>query len=90
VLVHDVPLLVELGMQDAYDLVVVVDAPDEVRLARLVARGLSEADARARMASQATRKQRLAVADIILDNSGDLDDLSRQVDSVWPTVAGLH
>lgn len=90
VLVHDVPLLVELGMQDAYDLVVVVDAPDEVRLARLVARGLPEADARARMASQATRDQRLAVADVVLDNSGDLRQLSRQVDSVWPTVAGLR
>ncbi len=90
VLVHDVPLLVELGMQDAYDLVVVVDAPDEVRLARLVARGIPQADARARMASQATRAQRLAVADIVLDNGGDLDHLSRQVRSAWPTVAGLR
>jgi dephospho-CoA kinase len=88
VLVHDVPLLVELGMQDAYDLVVVVDAPDEVRVERLVTRGLSEQDARARIAAQASRAQRLAAADIVLDNSGDLDDLRRQVTQAWRTITG--
>ena len=88
VLVHDVPLLVELGMQDAYDLVVVVDAPDGVRVRRLMARGLPEADARSRIAAQAPREQRLQVADIVIDNSGDLDFLSRQVHSAWPQVAG--
>lgn len=87
VLIHDVPLLVELGMQDAYDLVVIVDCPDEVRVQRLVARGLDEADARARIAAQATREQRLAVADIVIDNSGDLTSLTAQVRSAWPTVS---
>lgn len=87
VLIHDVPLLVELGMQDAYDLVVVVDAPDELRVRRLVQRGLPEADARARIAAQAPRDQRLAAADIVIDNSGDLDSLREQVRSAWPEVA---
>jgi dephospho-CoA kinase len=89
ILVHDVPLLVELNMQKAYDLVVVVDAPDEVRVARLIDRGHSPADARARISAQAPREQRLAAADIVIDNSGDLESLSRQVDSVWSRIAGL-
>lgn len=88
VLIHDVPLLVELGMQAAYDLVVVVDAPDEVRLRRLVDRGLTEADARSRIAAQAPREQRLAVADIVIDNSGDLNSLRRQVVQSWPRISG--
>lgn len=70
VVVHDIPLLVETG-RDGYDLVVVVDAPDDVREARLVAdRRMSPADAQARMAQQATRQQRLAAADVVIDNSG--------------------
>lgn len=88
VLIHDVPLLVELGMQAAYDLVVVVDAPDEVRLRRLVDRGLTEADAQSRIAAQAPREQRLAVADIVIDNSGDLNSLRRQVVQSWPRISG--
>lgn len=88
VLIHDVPLLVELNMQGGYDLVVVVDAPDDLRIGRLVQRGHSPEDARARIAAQASREQRLAAADIVIDNSGDLDDLSRQVDLAWPAVSG--
>lgn len=88
VLVHDVPLLVELGMQGAYDLVVVVDAPDEVRVARLVERGLGEQDARARIAAQASREQRLAAADVVIDNSGTLEHLRAQVLSAWPRLSG--
>jgi dephospho-CoA kinase len=88
VLVHDVPLLVELGMQGAYDLVLVVDAPDELRVARLVERGLTADDARARIAAQATREQRLAAADVVIDNSGSLEDLTAQVESVWPRLSG--
>lgn len=88
VLIHDVPLLVELNMQSAYDLVVVVDAPDELRVKRLVDRGHTPEDARARIAAQAPRQQRLAVADILIDNAGDLEDLSRQVRSAWPAVSG--
>ncbi len=88
VLIHDVPLLAELGLQGAYDLVVVVDAPDERRVERLVARGLSEPDARARIAAQATRERRLAIADIIIDNSGDLESLRQQVRMAWPKIVG--
>lgn len=84
VVVHDVPLLVETGQQDRYDVVLVVDVPPEVQVERLVTlRGMDEAEARARIAAQAKREQRLAVADIVLDNSGTLDELARAVDDVW-------
>ena len=84
VVVHDSPLLVEQGLAAAYDVVVVVDCPDEVRLNRLVEqRGMSATDARARMAAQATRDERLAVADFVLDNSGSRADLDAQVDQLW-------
>jgi len=89
VMIHDVPLLAELGLQGAYELIVVVDAPEELRVQRLVARGLAETDARARIAAQATREQRLAVADIVIDNSGDLESLTRQVRSAWQLVCGV-
>ncbi|HRY10018.1 MAG: dephospho-CoA kinase [Actinobacteria bacterium] len=88
VVIHDVPLLAELGLQGAYDLVVVVDAPDDVRITRLIDRGLSESDARARIAAQAGREQRLAIADVVIDNSGDLVSLTQQVRTAWPRVAG--
>jgi len=90
VVVHDSPLLVEQGLQDAYDVVVVVDCPDDVRLDRLVRlRGMSEADARARMTAQATREARLAVADRVIDNSGSPADLTSAVDALWrELVAG--
>lgn len=84
VVVYDVPLLVENNLASAYDVVVVVDAPDDVRVSRLVrSRGMSEGDARARIAAQATREQRAAVADIVIDNSGSLEDLKREVDTLW-------
>lgn len=86
VIVHDVALLTELNMADAYDLVVVVDCPDDVRVRRLLGRGLTERDARARMAAQATREQRLAIADEVIDNSGSLAELEEQVDRVWDRV----
>lgn len=84
VVVHDVPLLVETGQQHSYDLVVVVDVPTEVQVDRLVRlRGMSEHEARSRVAAQATREQRLAVADVVIDNSGSLDDLASRVRRVW-------
>ncbi|AXI77018.1 dephospho-CoA kinase [Peterkaempfera bronchialis] len=84
VVVQDVPLLAENGLAALYDLVVVVDAPDEVRLDRLVRlRGMSEEEARARMAAQAGREERLAVADVVIDNSGPLAGLEPQVRAVW-------
>jgi dephospho-CoA kinase len=83
VVVHDVPLLVELGLMPAYDLVVVVDAPDEVRLARLEERGMPEEEARRRMAAQCARVDRLAAADVVLDNSNELHTLEPQVERLW-------
>lgn len=84
VVVHDVPLLVENGLAPAYDVVVVVIADRDVRIARLRdTRGMSEEQARARMAAQASDEQRRAVADVVLDNSGTLLELRRQVDVLW-------
>ncbi|MFF0295774.1 dephospho-CoA kinase [Kitasatospora sp. NPDC004615] len=84
IVVHDVPLLAENGLAPLYDLVVVIDVPDAERLRRLTAlRGMPEDEARARMAAQATREDRLAVADLVLDNSGDLDGLTTRVRELW-------
>jgi dephospho-CoA kinase len=84
VVVHDVPLLAENGLASLYDVVIVVDAPVEVQLDRLTRlRGMPAAQARARVDAQASREQRLAVADIVIDNSGSLADLDRQVDDLW-------
>ncbi len=83
VVVQDVPLLVEIGQAGSYDLVLVVQADLDTRVRRLVGRGLSEQDARARIAAQATDEQRRAVADVVLDNSGTPEHLVAQVDRFW-------
>ncbi|USQ87709.1 dephospho-CoA kinase [Streptomyces phaeoluteigriseus] len=84
VVVHDVPLLTENGLAPLYDLVVVVDADPATQLDRLVRlRGMTEEDARARMAAQATREQRRQIADIVVDNDVPLPDLERRVKDVW-------
>ncbi|MEV4557536.1 dephospho-CoA kinase [Kitasatospora sp. NPDC049285] len=84
IVVNDVPLLAENGLAPLYDLVVVVDVPDEQRLLRLVElRGMAEDEAKARMAAQATREDRLAVADVVLDNSGTLEQLTERVGRLW-------
>ena len=87
VVVHDVPLLAESRGRDGFDLVIVVDVPPELQVQRLASwRGMAPEQARARMAAQATRDQRLAVADIVIDNSGSLDDLDRRVAEVWASL----
>jgi dephospho-CoA kinase len=84
VVVQDIPLLVETGQADRFDLVVVVEAPAQLRAERLARdRGMSAEEARSRMAAQATDEQRRAVADVVLVNDGDLDQLRVQVDRVW-------
>ncbi|MFE9770127.1 dephospho-CoA kinase [Streptomyces sp. NPDC005931] len=89
VVVHDVPLLTENGLAPLYDLVIVVEAAPETRLYRLVRlRGMTEEDARARMAAQATREQRREIADIVIDNDVPLDALERRVKDVWAEL--LH
>jgi dephospho-CoA kinase len=84
IIVHDVPLITENNLADAYDLVVVVDVPPRIQLDRLVRlRGMSREQAQARIAAQAGRDQRLAVAGIVVDNSGSLAELDRQVGDLW-------
>jgi len=84
IVVHDVPLLAESRGKAGFDPVIVVDVPPELQLERLVRlRGMPAEQARARMAAQASREQRLAVADVVIDNSGSLEDLDRRVAEVW-------
>ena len=83
IVVHAVPLLAEGGRAGEFDLVIVVDLPPETQVERLAGRGMPEEQARARIAAQATREQRLAVADIVIDNSGTLADLDRQLSEIW-------
>ncbi|GAB3604354.1 dephospho-CoA kinase [Microbacterium aureliae] len=84
VVVYDVPLLVEARVDDPWDLIVVAHAPASVRRERLVSlRGLTPAEADARIASQVPDDRRLAVADVVIDTSGSLDDTIRQTDELW-------
>jgi dephospho-CoA kinase len=88
VVVYDVPLLVENNLQDSYDVVVVVAAAPATQLRRLVEqRGMTEADAQARIAAQAPLAAKLAVADLVVDNDGDLAALDAQVQEVWRELA---
>ncbi|MEV6040180.1 dephospho-CoA kinase [Nonomuraea sp. NPDC052116] len=82
--VYDVPLLAENHLAPMYDVVIVVDAADETRIRRLAEhRGMPEADAKSRIAAQASREARLAVADIVIPNEGSLAELDARVDEVW-------
>jgi len=87
--VYDMPLLVETGQQDLVDLVVVADVPEEVQLDRAVRlRGLDPVDVRRRMEVQASREVRLAAADVVIDNSGDLAQTQAQVSRLWDEIVG--
>ena len=84
VVVYVTPLLVELGLAPAFDVVVVVTASPHLRVSRVASdRGLAPEDVRSRMASQATDEQRAQVADVLIDNDGGLRELERQVDRLW-------
>lgn len=83
VVVVDSPLLFETGADGGFPFVVVVTAPDALRLSRLAARGMSEGDARARMAAQLPLEDKVARADAVLDNGGSVDELEVQVDRLW-------
>ena len=88
VVVYDVPLLAEARGGDAWDLVVVAHAPADLRVRRLVEnRGMTERDARARIGSQASDEERLALADVVIDTAARLDDTRRQVDDLWERIA---
>jgi dephospho-CoA kinase len=88
VVVHDVPLLAENGLAGRYDVVVVVDVPSEVQLDRLTRlRGLPPDQAQGRLDAQASREDRLAIADLVVDNSGSLAELDRQVADLWAELS---
>ncbi|GAA1624999.1 dephospho-CoA kinase [Leucobacter chromiireducens] len=87
-IVYEIPLLAETGRAGEFDLVVVADAPEEVRIARMVElRGMTEEDARRRIAQQATAEERLAIADVVIDTSGTEADTLAQVDALWARLA---
>ncbi len=94
IVVLDVPLLVESPKARErakdYHVVIVVEAPRELRLDRLEARGLARADAEARMAAQATDEQRREIATHLVDNSGDVDALERQIGDIWDDLELRH
>ncbi len=90
IVVHDIPLLAESGRADTFDAVLVVDADEDDQLERMIHdRGWSEADARARMAAQATRQDRLAIATHVIDNTGTLEDLRERVTEVFDELRRL-
>lgn len=87
VVVHDIPLLVETGQAQQFDVVVVVDCPPDVQVERLTRqRGMSRAEAQSRITAQASRAERLAVADHVIDNSGSQEQLRAAVDQLWRTL----
>lgn len=89
VVVYDVPLLLEARAEDPWELVVVAHAPVELRRERLVSlRGMSPADADARIASQVDDERRLAIADVVIDTSGSMAQTLSQVDALWERLAG--
>jgi dephospho-CoA kinase len=84
IVVEDIPLITESDMADFYDLVVVVDVPPRVQAERLIRdRGMTQEQATARMEAQASREQRLAIATIVVDNSGSPAELDREVGELW-------
>ena len=84
IVVHDNPLLIEMGGAALCDVVVVVDVPVDVQVERLTTlRGMTEADARARVAAQASREQRTGAADLVIDNTGPVDELALIVGGIW-------
>jgi dephospho-CoA kinase len=87
VVVHVIPLLVETGQESDFDLCVVVDVDHETQLSRLLARdGMTRAEAEARIGAQAAREQRLAAADVVIDNSGSVTQLREQIDDLWSVL----
>lgn len=91
IVVHDNPLLVEMGAADRMDVVVVIDLPEHVQVERLIdQRGMSEQDARSRIAAQATREERAGVADLVIDNTGPVEELEGHVEDVWHRLVELN
>lgn len=89
VVVHDIPLLAEGGRADTFDAVVVVDAPRDLQVERMLSdRGWTRQDAESRIAAQATREQRRAIATHVIDNNGSLEELRARVEAVFAEIRG--
>ncbi|WP_395638840.1 dephospho-CoA kinase [Pseudolysinimonas sp.] len=87
IVVYDIPLLVEAGRHDEFDLVVVVHAATETRIARMVElRGMTREEALHRLNSQATDTDRFAIADVVIDADGSLDETLAQADALWENL----
>ena len=88
VVVHDIPLLAEVGRAGSFDAVIVVDAPPELQVSRMVEdRGWTREDAESRIAAQATRDDRLAIATYVVDNTGTREELRAQVEEIYAALA---
>jgi dephospho-CoA kinase len=88
VVVHVIPLLVETGQHEDFDLVVTVDADHETQIQRLMARnGLTRAEAESRIAAQASREDRTRAADVVLYNTGSMTQLKQQIDALWTELS---
>jgi dephospho-CoA kinase len=86
VLVYEIPLLVETGAQDRFDIVITVESEIENRIARLRQRGMHISEIEGRIAAQATREQRVEAADFLIENDGSEDELLRQVENIWDSL----
>lgn len=87
IVIYSVPLLAETGVDHDFDMVVTVEAGIENQVSRLMAnRNMTEADARARIAAQATQDERQAIADVTVDNSGTLENLDAQITNLWKLI----
>ena len=88
VVVHDIPLLAESGRADSFDEVIVVDAPVELQIERMLRdRGWTREEAESRIAAQASREDRLAIATYVIENTGTLEDLRQRVTEVFEKLA---
>ena len=85
-LIYEIPLLVETGAQDRFDLVITVESELENRIARLRQRGMHISEIEGRIAAQATREQRVEIADFLIENDGTQDELLRQVENIWDSL----
>lgn len=88
IVVYDVPLLVDAGRTDEFDLIVVVNASTETRIARMMQlRGMTRDEAMHRINSQATNTERLAIADVVIDSNGTLEQTREQADALWEKLS---
>jgi dephospho-CoA kinase len=89
IVVLDAALLIETGLAQRVDVLVVTHSPTEIQVERLTAQGMAPAHAKARMAAQVAPEEQMARADIVIDNSGSLEDLGRRIDEVWKELERL-